>query len=86
MFKLIATFVIVFIAWVILTMSVSLQELVIGLFVSAVIAVMTKEFLFSKEPRRSLEPRRWESLVLYFLVFIYEEARAHANLARMIIT
>lgn len=86
MIKAVVTFIMVYLFWIVLTFSLSLDELLLGAGVSLAVTYISREFLFTKTRARALHPLRWLNAVVYLLVFIREEIRAHLDVACRIIT
>lgn len=57
-----------------------MQELVIGGIVSALVAALTNEF-FTESPGSIFNPLRWVYLIAYIPAYIWEEIKAHLNVA-----
>ncbi len=57
-----------------------MQELVIGGIVSALVAALTNE-LFTENPGSIFNPVRWIYLIAYIPAYIWEEIKAHLNVA-----
>jgi len=86
MIKLLVTFIMVYLFWIFLTFSLSFDELLLGAAVSLLVTYISREFLFTKTRARALHPARWLNAFAYLVVFIWEEAVAHLDLAYRIIT
>ncbi|RLI97665.1 MAG: cation:proton antiporter [Candidatus Aenigmatarchaeota archaeon] len=86
MIKALITFVMVYVFWMLMTFSMSLDELIVGAAVSLTVTYVSREFLFTKTHARAMHPVRWLNAVIYFMAFLWEEAKAHARVVGMIIT
>ncbi len=62
----------------------AMQELVIGGIVSALVAALTNEF-FTESPGSIFNPVRWVYLIAYIPAYIWEEIKAHLNVALRIL-
>lgn len=80
------TFLLLFGAWLFFTSSLNIQELIVGVLVSLVIAYITKDFLFHKKPARVLNPVRWARFIAYFFVWLWLEIVANFDVAYRILT
>ncbi len=86
MSKFAVSFMLLFLGWLALTFTVNVQEVILGLFISLVIAHISNEFFFHKKPLKPLNPVRWIHAVAYIFVFIWMEIISHLELAYRIIT
>ena len=86
MIKVVITFVMVYVFWILLTFSLAPEELLAGAAVSLAVTYVSREFLFTKTRARALHPLRWFNAVVYFFVFIAEEIEAHLDMAYRIIS
>jgi len=86
MIKAVVTFLMVYLFWIVLTFSLSPNELLLGAAVSLLVTYISREFLFTKTRARALHPARWVNAIVYLVVFIWEEIKAHLDLAYRIIT
>ena len=81
MIKIVVTFLMVYLFWIVLTFSIAFDELLLGAVVSLLVTYVSREFLFTKTRARALHPERWLNAVVYLAVFIWEELVAHLDLA-----
>ena len=86
MIKIAVTFLMVYLFWILLTFSISFDELLLGAAISLIVTYISREFLFTKTRARALHPIRWLNAVVYLAVFVWEEIVAHFDLAYRIIT
>ena len=86
MIKAVITFVMVYLFWILLTFSLAFEELLLGAAVSLAVTYISREFLFTKTRARALHPVRWLNAAVYFVVFVWEEVKAHLDLSYRIIT
>ncbi len=86
MIKAFVTFIMIYMFWILLTLSLSLDELLLGAAVSLAVTYISRGFLFTKSRARALHPLRWLNAAIYLIVFIWEEIKAHLDLACRIIT
>ncbi len=86
MLKFPVTFLLVLGAWVMFTSSINTQELIVGVFVSMVIAYISKDFIFHEKPSKALNPVRWVRFVAYFFAWIYLEIVGNIDVVYRIIT
>ena len=86
MIKAAATFVMVYLFWIVMTFSLSADELLLGAAVSLAVTYISREFLFTKTKARALHPLRWLNAAVYMVIFIWEEIKAHFDIAYRIIT
>lgn len=77
--RVIATFVVLWLAWIALTGSLNPQELGIGALAAAVVAALSHELLFSRPIREKLQPRRLVYLLAYLPAYLWAELKAHAG-------
>lgn len=82
--KVVFTFVVLWIAWIIFTGSLSYQELLVGGISAALISGVSAE-IFTKNPSFSLNPRRWGYLIAYIPYYIWVEIKSHLNVAYRIL-
>lgn len=77
-----ATFVLCFAFWILLTWSFAIQELIGGAVVSLAAALFASRFFIHEKAFRLLHPRRFFSLIAYIFVFLGELIRANCDMAR----
>jgi len=99
MLALIVTFVLCFIAYLILTtgsgteivilnkdfLSWSFAEIIFGIILSLVVAIIARK-IFVKESFRMANPVRWFIFIGYLFYFFYEMAKANVDVAYRVIT
>ncbi|MBM5804714.1 MAG: cation:proton antiporter [Candidatus Verstraetearchaeota archaeon] len=75
-----------FIVYVSLVGSIEFDELVIGLVISFLVALLTKDLLV-KDERKVMSVRRWLSCIWYLTVYwLYFEVLAHWNVVKRVFT
>jgi len=83
--KIAATFICLWLVWILFTGSLDPQELLVGGIVAALVAGISYE-LFSRGPvREKLRPKRWAYLLAYLPVYLWAEIKAHLGVAYRII-
>ena len=99
MLAFIVTFVLCFIAYLILTtgsgteiiiinknfLSWSFAEIIIGIILSLIVAIIARK-IFIKKDYRMANPIRWFSFIVYLFYFFYEMAKANFDVAYRVIT
>lgn len=80
------TFLLVFITWLALTYSLSLESLLIGFAVSFVITFISRHLLSPETPRIFFHPMRWLGFLAYMAYMVYAEALAHLDVIKRIFT
>ncbi len=99
MIAFIVTFVLCFIAYLILTtgsgteiviineefLSWSFAEIIFGIILSIVVAIIARK-IFVKESYRMVNPMRWLRFIGYLFYFFYEMAKANVDVAYRVIT
>ncbi|MEN4006990.1 MAG: Na+/H+ antiporter subunit E [Methanobacterium sp.] len=78
--KFIFTTVFLTVVWIIFTWSLHPQILITGIFISALIAVFTSDYLI-KDPGKILNPKRWLFAITYVMLFIRELIKANFDVA-----
>ena len=82
-----STFIFCFLFWLLLTWSVALREILIGLGVSAVVAAVSARFLIQKDPFYLYHPVRLLTLVYYLVVvFGWEVIKANISMAAIVLS
>jgi len=84
--KSVSAFALLLLAWLAFTYPFSTQQLIAGVAVALVFAVITRNFLFEKNHLKVFSPRIWYRLLSFLGVFVYEEIRSHWNVIRCIFT
>lgn len=84
--RLATTFVLVFIAWIVLTLSLQPEELAVGAVVSLTITLICRHLLSRDTPRIVLHPVRWLWLLVYLAVMLYVEVLAHWDVTKRVFT
>jgi multicomponent Na+:H+ antiporter subunit E len=75
-----------FIVFIFAVGSLGFDEIVVGLVVSFLIALITRDVLV-KDERKVLSPRRWANCIWYFLVYWFNfEVKAHLDVVKRIFT
>lgn len=80
------TFVLIFIAWLVLTLSMNIEELVAGFIISLSITVICRHLLSRDTPRIILHPVRWMWFIVYLGFMLCAEVRAHCSVAMAVLT
>jgi multicomponent Na+:H+ antiporter subunit E len=80
------TLVLVFLAWIALTMSLSPDELLLGLIVSLIVTAISHKLLHPDRPAVIFNPTRWGNMILYVLVFLYVEVLSHLDVVKRVLT
>jgi multicomponent Na+:H+ antiporter subunit E len=86
MLKFLFTFILIYISWLFLTFSASASELFAGFIVSIIVASISRGLLFRSRGLWILNPVRWLRFLVYILVFIAAEIRAHLDLGYRVVT
>ena len=82
-----STFVFCFLFWLLLTWSVALREVLIGVGVSAVVAAVSARFLIQKDAFYLYNPVRLVTLVFYLVViFFWEVIKANISMAALVLS
>jgi multicomponent Na+:H+ antiporter subunit E len=84
--RLATTFVLVFIAWLVLTLSLQPEGIFAGIVISLVITIICRHLLSRDTPRIVLHPVRWFWLLVYLAVLLYVEVLSHLDVARRVFT
>lgn len=83
--KILATFICLWLAWILFTGSLSFQELAVGAICAGLVSGVSYE-LFSRGPvSEKLDPRKWCYLIAYVPAYVWAEVKAHLNVAYRII-
>jgi len=80
------TLVLVFLAWIALTMSLSPAELVAGLMVSLIVTAISHKLLHPDRPAMIFNPMRWGGMLVYMAVFLYVEVLSHVDVVKRVFT
>ena len=82
-----STFIFCFLFWLLLTWSVALREVLIGLAVSAVVAAFSARFLIQKDAFYMYHPVRLITLVFYLVViFMWEVIKANLSMVSIVLS
>lgn len=81
-----STFLFCFLFWFLLTWSLALRELILGVFFSALVAVFTAKFLIHSKAFHFFNPARLLALVAYGLVLLREIIKANCHMARIVLS
>jgi len=82
----VATFLLLFIVYLIASTSVSSMDIVLGLITSAILATFTSTILIEKDPRKAFNVIRWAWAVFYFFYyFLIVEVKAHWNVVKRVL-
>ena len=82
-----STFVFCFLFWLLLTWSLALRELLIGLAVSAVVAAVSAKFLIQKDAFYLYHPGRLLTLIFYLvIIFPIEVIKANISMAAIVLS
>ncbi len=77
-------FILAFIVWILLTFSLDIQHLIVGVFVSLFVSFMSGD-LFTKRPHVFKHPQRYFWFLLYIPLFIWECFKANLDVALRVI-
>ena len=83
--RLIFTIIFLFAIWILLTGSLSYDELITGFFVSVVVALFTGP-LFTRRGVYHLHPKRLWGKVVYLIVFLIELVKANIDVAKRVLS
>jgi len=83
--KLPATFLILWAAWIVFTVSLDPQELLIGAVSSAFVAALSYNILFKGSVGEKLHPRRIAYAIAYIPFYIWAEIKAHYDVIKRIL-
>jgi multicomponent Na+:H+ antiporter subunit E len=86
MLKFPVTFLLVFVAWILVTFSLDVQELAVGAVVSLAVAYISKDYMFHDSPGKVLNPARWARGIVYFFAWLYLEIAGNLDVAYRILT
>lgn len=82
-----STFIFCFLFWLLLTWSVALREILIGLVVSAVVAAVSARFLIQKDAFYLYHPVRLLTLIFYLvIIFPIEVIKANIAMAAIVLS
>ncbi len=82
-----STFIFCFLFWLLLTWSVALREVLVGLAVSAVVAAFSARFLIQKDAFYMYHPVRLITLVFYLaVIFMWEVIKANISMAAIVLS
>lgn len=84
MIKKIASFILWFALWLLLTWPPSIQDIAVGTIVSAVVLLMTMDILLD-EKKEIRNPLRYLWFIQYVLVFLWECLKANADVAYRVV-
>jgi len=82
--KFFYTWLLLFILWMAFTTSLDINEIIVGLFISFVISLLTYKF-FTNTGFRLLSPIKLFYIVKYVFVFIVELIKSNIDVARIVI-
>lgn len=83
--KVLLTFFSLFLFWMMLT-GTGMEEMMFGLAVSALVALISSRELIKLSVAPKLNPRRWVFFLVFAAVFIMEEVHSHLDVAHKIIS
>ena len=78
----VATFLLCFAFWVLLTWSFAVQELAVGAAVSLAVALFSARFFIHEKAFWLLNPVKWFGLIAYVFVFLGELIKANVDMAK----
>lgn len=84
--RVVTTFVLVFVTWILLTFSFEPDSLVVGVVLSLTITVITRHLLAPDTPRIIMHPKRWVAFAAYIVMMFYLELLAHISVAKRVLT
>ncbi|NOQ55474.1 MAG: Na+/H+ antiporter subunit D [Nanohaloarchaea archaeon] len=82
----IGTFIVLYIAWILFTYSLDVQELVIGFVVSLIVSVFVHKYTEFKIVNYIFNPFKAINFFVYLVVLVIVEIQSHLSVARAIIT
>lgn len=77
--KLPATFFCLWAMWIVFTLSIDLQELLVGAVASALVALFSYNLFFKGSVGEKLNPKRIAYAIAYVPAYIWAEIKAHAD-------
>lgn len=77
-----ATFVVSYGFWILLTWSFAGQELITGAVVSLAVALFSARFFIHDKAARLIKPKNLGSLIVYVFVFLWELIKANVDMAK----
>ena len=82
-----STFIFCFLFWMLLTWSVALRELVLGVVIAAIVAAFTSKFLIHNQAFYLYNPV-WLALLVFYLVivFLWEMIKANLSMASIVLS
>lgn len=82
----IATFILLFTIFLIVSVSVSPMDVALGLVTSAIVAAFTSTILIEKAPKKAFSVVRWAWAITYFLYyFLVIEPKCHLDVIKRIL-
>lgn len=79
------TFICMWLAWILFTGSIALQDLAVGAISACLVSIVSYK-LFSRGPvSKRLDPRKWFYLIAYIPVYIWAEIKSHIIVAYWIL-
>lgn len=82
--KILFAFFSLFLVWIMIA-GTSPEELLLGFFVSAVIAVISGREFIKGSVAAKLHPRRWAFFLVFIMIFLFEEIFSHLDLTQKIL-
>jgi multicomponent Na+:H+ antiporter subunit E len=79
------TFVCLLAVWILLTTSLDPQELLAGVVIAALVAILSRGVLFEHGMKGASEPNRFLYALMYLPAYIWAEVKAHAQVMYLII-
>jgi len=86
MLRFLVTALAMYMAWMAFTFSLNVQNLIIGLFASLCVALVSSRFLFHSRPTKTLNPVRWSYFIGFLFVLFYTEISSHMDVAYRVVT
>jgi len=84
--RMLTTFVLVFITWLMLTYNLHTGSIILGIVISLAITVICRHLLSKDTPRIILHPKRWVAFIVYICFMVYVEIVSHIDVMKRIIT
>lgn len=84
--KFVPTFIVLYIAWIVFSLSIEPISLLVGVFVVVVVGLLTKDFLFYGEHYKVFHPRRWVYFTVFLVHLFVNEIKGHLDVAYRIVT
>lgn len=83
--KLIYTWIVLFIVWLVFTSTLNMEEVITGMFVSIIVALLSFRF-FTATGLSVFTPRKVLYMIQYFFVFIIALIKANFHVAKIVLS